>query len=131
MLLQQAKHYNQNFSVCISHDCPGFQALGALSSLKSRDNATMCILACISSYITLNLPGKDVSILNIVQTEEEKMARMKKGRTKTVKDLTDLTVLPREEVSEKIFQNEVVITQMPTEAVIEEIEGKINTYKKH
>ena len=59
------------------------------------------------------MTGKDVIILSVVKSEEERRAsQMKQGRKKAVKDLTDLTFLPREQVSEKIVHNEFVISQV-------------------
>ena len=56
---------------------------------------------------------KDVVILSVVKSEEERRAsQMKQGRKKAVKDLTDLTFLPREQVSEKTVHNEFVISQV-------------------
>ena len=59
------------------------------------------------------MTGKDVMILSVVKSEEERRAsQMKQGRKKAVKDLTDLTFLPREQVSEKTVHNEFVISQV-------------------
>ena len=57
------------------------------------------------------MTGKDVAILSVVKSEEERRAEAMRdgGRRKAARDLTDLTLLPREEREE---ENEFVISQV-------------------
>ncbi len=59
------------------------------------------------------MTGKDVVILKVVKSDEEKKAeQIKKGRKKALKELSDLTFLPREQNSERDVHNEFVISQV-------------------